>query len=275
MGFMRTFRSAGDFVAEWERRFGSLSREQLDRLRDTNYGLFTAWTQLGGRYPGSVGDFIEVFRVWAFPATDALEYLLAFRTVFAMTLGDPSPHPAFDEWARVGGAPAPFYPPGHWFDEWYDGLASGIYSPGTKNGQPAGLGEVIIGKDALQLVEQQFQRDAVLVGPAEIAEADDANDADPGPHVVDWKPTSSTIDVKVLGRKIDAGRMFDYDVDEVEPDTLGPSGAMTRVFKEAKPIDEGRPYVVVVVSTAHFAGELTTFATLEEATAYARTARRD
>jgi hypothetical protein len=146
----------GAFIRAWEARYGPLSRRDLIVMRDANLGMFAAWCELEGKTSWSVDQFIGSFSSWGRPSDLYWEYLLAYR----MTVrGTQAAGGVIAAWRDQVGVIADYYPPAKWADEWARGVMSRKFNVGTRGGRSATPGEVILGKDALALAEQQVRRD--------------------------------------------------------------------------------------------------------------------
>lgn len=159
MGPFSRFRQSGEFIRAWEARYGSLSKAELLMMRDRNLGLFTAWTEISPKTTWTADEFIANFSSWGQPPDVYFEYLLAYRTVLR------SRHSGIGavivQWREQVGEIADYYPPSVWAEEWREDVSAGRRNQGSKGGRTAGPGEVILGSDALQLVEEQLSRDAL------------------------------------------------------------------------------------------------------------------
>jgi len=286
MGFLKNLRASGDFVDAWQARFGSLSRWQLDWLRDRTLGLFTAWTQVSDQYPGTVEDFIDSFAGWAFPSPEALEYLVAFRTVVAgLAAEDEAQCPALAQWLAGEGPTAWLFPPYLWIKEWSEGVEAGRFERGRKDGRLAEANEVILGATALKLVSDQCARSQVDYMPPSVTAAE--VNAPPTEFSATFRETMAknfagdprTIKSQLLlrqiaFRKVKGGPiLMEYPVEEIESLSTGATGAVTAVYREADPVDESQPFVAFMHSPEFPMGATQVFATEEDARTFVRKLR--
>ena len=158
MGRWQRLRTSGEFIGEWERRFGSLSRVQLVQLRDTQVGLFTTWVEVHEQTGMPAGQFIEEVHGWAFPGTEALENLVAHRVIVA-TKQKMFPL-LFNVFLRKRGVLGLHFPNTLGAESWLKAVQNGHMKRGTKGGREAGPGEVFLGNDALDVAELWFEKDA-------------------------------------------------------------------------------------------------------------------
>jgi hypothetical protein len=265
MGFLKNFRDSGDFISAWEARFGSLSRDQLDMLREAKLGLYSSWVQVRDSYSGSVSDFIDELHTWAFPGPQMREYLWAFRAVFASALEEDPREGSVTDWLEKAGPVAPLYPPGFWFEEWKLGLMGGLYHQGTKDGREALSDEVIVGKDSIELIWKQVRRP--MPGTPEYDEAQKE-------YIRTFRGDPEMVKASIFMRKMRSKDAFDYDTEEIEPACWGDGGTLTTVLKETNPLDPENPFIVVVHSVDRPIGEIFAFPTTDKAKAHAMTLRK-